>query len=105
MIREVRVDRDVYKRAHERFGESRSAEGAPSEYDFVGGPLAAAVFAFRNFESLAYDLVPAVRAYTIVDQFFGAVVFVGVLIEADVVEITGFEDDLDYWSTVDDEPE
>jgi hypothetical protein len=31
------------------------------------------------------------------------VVFVGVLIEADVVEIADFDDDPDYWSTIDDE--
>jgi hypothetical protein len=49
--------------------------------------------------------VPAVRAYTIVDPFFGVVVFAGVLIASDVVEITAFEDDPDYWAAVDDEPE
>jgi hypothetical protein len=105
VIREVRVAQAVYEKAHEHFGETRSVEGAPSEYDFVGGPLAAAVFAFRDFERLGYDLVPAVRAYTIVDPFFGVVVFVGVLTELDVVEITTFDDDPDYWATVDDEPE
>jgi hypothetical protein len=95
----------VYEQAHERFGEERSLAGAPSEYDFVGGPLAAAVFAFRDFERLVPDVVPAVRSYTIVDPFFGVVVFVGVLIAPDVVEIAAFDDDPDYWATVDDEPE
>ena len=104
MIREVRVTQGVYERAHSRFGESRTVEGAPSEYDFVAGPLAAAVFAFRDFERLAYDVVPTVRTYTIVDPFFGAVVFVGVLVDADVVEIADFDDDPDYWPAVDDEP-
>ena len=105
MIREVRVGSAVYERAHARFGENRPVEGAPSEYDFVGGPLAAAVFAFRDFERLAHDVVPPVRTYTIIDPFFGAVVFVGVLIEADVVEIADFDDDPDYWSTIDDQPQ
>ena len=105
MIREVRVAPSVFELAHDRFGEGGPREGAPSEYDFVGGPLAAAVFAFRDFDGLAYDVVPAVRAYTIVDPFFGAVVFVGVLIATDMVEITSFEDDPDYWSTIDDDPE
>ena len=73
MIRDVRVARDVSSRAHDRFGEGRSVEGAPSEYDFVGGPLAAAILAFRDFENLAYVLVSTVRTYTIVDPFFGAV--------------------------------
>ena len=105
MIREVRVAQNVVARAHERFGESRSGKGAPSEYDFIGGPLASAIFAFRDFENLSYDVVPAVRAYTIVDPYFGAVVFVGLLIEGEVVEIVGFDDDPDYWSTVDEQPE
>jgi hypothetical protein len=104
VIRAVRVAQTVYEKAHELFGEHRTVEGAPSEYDFVGGPLAAAVFAFRDFERLAYDTVPAVRTYTIVDPFFGAVVFVGVLVDAGVVEIADFDDDPDYWPAVDDEP-
>ena len=44
----------------------------PSTTSF--GPLAAAVFAFRDFEQLSFDLIPAVRSYTIVDPFFGPVV-------------------------------
>ena len=104
MIRDVRVARDVFSRAHDRFGEGRSVEGAPSEYDFVGGPLAAAILAFRDFENLAYDLVSTVRTYTIVDPFFGAVTFVAVLVEPGIVEIASFDDDRDYWSTIGDEP-
>jgi hypothetical protein len=80
VIREVRVAEYVYANATERFGESRSPVGAPSEYDFVGGPLAAAVFAFRDFDHLRFDVVSAVRTYMVVDPFFGAVVFVGVLL-------------------------
>jgi hypothetical protein len=53
---------------------------------------------------MTFDVVPAVRTYTIVDPSFGAVVFVGVLIDAEVVEIADFDDDPDYWSIVDDEP-
>jgi hypothetical protein len=104
VIREVRVAQHVYEQAHDRFDESRTAEGTPSEYDFVAGPLAAALFAFRDFENMTFDVVPAVRTYTIVDPSFGAVVFVGVLIDAEVVEIADFDDDPDYWSIVDDEP-
>ena len=76
----------------------------PSEYDFVAAPLAAAVFAFRDFENMLFDIVPDVRTYTIVDAFFGAVVFVGVLVDAEVVEIADFDDDPDNWVAVDDEP-
>ena len=42
----------------------------------VGGPLAAAIFAFREFDALSYDLLPAVRSYTVVDPIFGVVTFV-----------------------------
>lgn len=35
------------------------------------------------------------------DSFFGALVFFGVLVAPDVVEIADFEDDPDYWSMVD----
>lgn len=105
MIREVDVAASVYQRAHTQFGETRTVEGAPSEYDFVGGPLAAAVVAFRDFDSLRHDLVPAVRSYTIVDPIFGPVVFVGVLLATGSVEIVDFSDDPDYWTTVADELE
>jgi hypothetical protein len=90
VIREVRVSQQTYEQAHDRFGGSRSVEGAPSEYDFVAGPLAAAVFAFREFDDLTFDLVPAVRSYTIVDPFFGPVVFVAVPLPEGVVEIVDF---------------
>jgi hypothetical protein len=105
VIREVRVAHLVYQLANDRFGETRTPGGSPSEYDFVGGPLAAAVFAFRDFDHLSYDVVSAVRTYTVVDPFFGALIFVGVLVNADVVEIASFVEDPDYWSAVDDEPE
>lgn len=97
MIYEVQVASAVYEEVHRRFGGSRSGEGAPSEYDFVSGPLAAAVFAFRDFENLSFDVVPAVRSYTVVDPVFGPVVFVGVLLTEGVVEIADFADDPGYW--------
>lgn len=76
-----------------------------SEYDFVGGPFAAAVFAFRDFDALPYDLVPAVRSYTVVDPIFGAVTFAAVLQTDDIVEIVSFEDDPDYWTALEQNPE
>jgi hypothetical protein len=105
VIRRVEIAPAVYEDASERFGESRSAGGKGSEYDFVGGPLAAAVFAFREFDALSYDLVPAVRSYTVVDPMFGAVTFAAVLRTDDVVEIVTFADDPDYWAALDDDPE
>ena len=104
MIREVRVAAAVYEQAHEQFGESRSVDGAPSQYDFGAGPLAAATFAFRDFDKLAYSFVPAVRTYTIVDPFFGPVVFVGVLLTDGAVR-SSFSDDPDYWTASADDPE
>jgi len=62
------------------------------------------VFAFRDFDTLTFDVVPAVRSYTVVDPFFGPVVFVGVLLRDGVVEIADFDVDPDYWTTVEEEP-
>jgi hypothetical protein len=105
VIREVRVAESVYRRAHEHSGEQRTVEGAPSEYDFAAGTLAAAIFAFRDFDNLSCDVVPAVRSYAVVDPFFGPVVFVGVLVAGGVVEIVDFSEDPDYPATIDQDPE
>ena len=105
MKRAVTVAPSVFAKANERFREERSAAGRPSEYDFVAGPLAAAVFAFRDFDDLAYTVVATIRIYTVIDPFFGAVAFVARLLASSEVEIVDFSDDPDYWSTIDDEPE
>lgn len=63
------------------------------------------MFAFREFDALSYDLVPAVRSYTVVDPIFGAVTFAAVLRNDDVVEIVSFADDPDYRTALDDDPE
>jgi hypothetical protein len=101
MTHRVVVGAAVLEKAHNEFGEDRTAEGSPSEYDFVSGPLAAALLVFRDFENLSFDLVPAVRSYTIVDPFFGPVVFVGVVTDVDLVEIVDFAHDPDYWQLLD----
>ena len=105
MTRRVEVAPAVYQSAHERFSENRSPRGEGSEYDFVGGPLAAAVFAFRDFGALSFDLVPAVRSYTVVDPIFGPVTFAAVLRTDDIVEVVSFAEDPDYWAALDDDPE
>lgn len=105
MIFEVRVSGEVMAKVSEQHPDTRSAHGAPDSYDFVGGPLAAAVFAFRNFGALSFDVVPAVRSYMIPDPIFGAVVFVGVLVSSDTVEITGYSSDPDYWRIVGEDPD
>jgi hypothetical protein len=38
----VVVGAAVLEKAHDEFGEDRTAGGSPSEHDFVSGPLAAA---------------------------------------------------------------
>jgi hypothetical protein len=105
VIRRVDVAADVYEQAHQQFDEERSIHGSGSEYDFVGGPLAAAILAFRDFDALGFDVVPAVRAYTVVDPIFGAVVFVAVLLDGEKVEIVSFAADPDYWAAVNDDPD
>ena len=50
MTRRVVVGAAALEKAHDEFGEGRTVDGSPSEHDFVSGPLAAAVFAFRDFE-------------------------------------------------------
>ncbi len=39
----------------------------------------AAAFAFRGFDQLSYDVVSAVRSFTVVDPLFGPVVFTAIL--------------------------
>jgi hypothetical protein len=43
----------------------------------------------------------SIRSLIVVDPFFGAIAFVGVLIGDLTVEMADFEDDPDYWSVVD----
>ena len=91
----------VLAKAHDRYGEERSATGKPSEYDFVGGPLAAAILEFSHFDEMPTVAGPAVRSLIITDPFFGVLIFFGVLVGPHSVEIADFEDDPDYWSMID----
>lgn len=102
---QVRVSAQLARAITETFGPGRSAEGAPSEWDFWGGPLAAALVAFREFEILRFDEVPAVRTLHLFDPVFGAVVFVGVLVEPTVVELAAFAHDPDYWQLIENDPD
>lgn len=94
----------VMSKVSERFGVTRSVEGAPSGYDFIGGPLAAAVVEFAYFEHLPEAVGPAVRTLNIVDPFFGVIVFTAVAVGDDLVEIADFADDPDYWGLIRDDP-
>ena len=100
----VRVSDRLADAAAGEFGPKRSGGGQPSEWDFWSGPLAAALIAFRDFESLEFDQVPIVRRYTYVDPVFGPLVFIGVLIDPSTVELDAFGYDPDYWDLVNDDP-
>ena len=86
------------------YGPERSTTGQPSEWDFWSGPLAAALIGFRDFENLLFDLHPEIRTLLIADPVFGAVVFVGVLVEPGVVEIADFAIDPDYREMIENDP-
>lgn len=104
MTVEVRVGARASDKIASRHGPKRTAHGSASEWDFWSGPLAAALIGFRDFENLLFERRADVRALHIVDPVFGALVFVGVLVEPGVVEIADFEDDPDYWDLIQDDP-
>ena len=61
--------------------------------------------AFRDFDACAVAAGPSIRSVHVIDPVFGAVVFIGVLVDSDTVEIADYTTDPDYWSTVDDDPD
>ncbi len=105
MTYEVRVAADLADEIAAAHGPDRSSWGAPSEWDFWSGPLAAALIAFRAFDDLRFDETPAVRNLHLVDPVFGALVFVGVLVGPTTVEIAAYRQDPDYWTLIEDDPD
>ncbi len=99
MTPEVRVSEFAASKIASEYGPERSAAGKPSEWDFWSGPLAAALLGFRDFENLLWHPRPEIRSLHIVDPVFGVLVFIGVLIDPDTIEIADFAVDPDYWST------
>ncbi|MGH9231177.1 MAG: hypothetical protein ACRD07_21025 [Acidimicrobiales bacterium] len=87
------------------FGPERTSKGSPSEWDFWAGPVAAALVAFRDFDNLRHDRHPDVRSLHVVDPVFGPVLFVGVRIEPDVVELAAYERDPGYWDLIAEDPD
>jgi hypothetical protein len=67
--------------------------------------MAAAIVAFRDFDSLRSTEHSRVRTLHLVDPVFGPVVFVGVLTDPGVVELAAFDDDPDYWDLIGDDPD
>jgi hypothetical protein len=105
VIYEVWVSAELATRIRAAHGPERSASGRPSEWDFWSGPLAAALVAFRDFETLTPEAGPAVRALHLVDPVFGALVFIAVLVEPGVVEIADYADDPGYWDLIQGDPD
>ena len=101
---EIRVGCFAAEKIAAEHGPGRSTTGQPSEWDFWSGPLAAALIGFRDLENLPFDLHPEIRTLHIVDPVFGAVVFIGILLEPGVVEIADFAIDPEYWETIEDDP-
>jgi hypothetical protein len=104
--RVVRVSPGVEATIAARFPTERSADGDPSVHDFLTGPYAAAHLAFeRGFDRLHEAAGPAVRfVITAPTPAFPPMVFCGVLLHDDSVEVAGFEIDDDYWDMVGDDP-
>ena len=102
---EVHVGEALAAAIASRFGSQQVGDGSPSEWDFWGGPMAAAIIAFRDFDSLRSTEHPRVRTLHLVDPVFGPVVFVGVLLDANVVELAEFDDDPDYWDLIGEDPD
>jgi hypothetical protein len=89
---DVGVGRLVYEPVHERYGESRAAERAPPEFDFLNSPLAAAMFVFPDCETLhSTSNLPSVSRRSLAScagpQYSSAT------IGPDVAEIVGFDED------------
>ena len=105
MIHEVRVGRFAADKITRAYGPARTATGRPSEWDFWSGPLSAALIGFRDFENLMSHPHPEIRSFHIVDPVFGAVVFVGVRVGPDTIEIADFEIDEDHWQLIAGEPD
>jgi hypothetical protein len=101
----VRWSEHVARSAARDFGGQSSSTVRPDEFDFTCGPLAAAVEAFRDFDTCAVAAGPSIRSVHVIDPVFGAVVFIGVLVDSDTIEIADYTTDPDYWSTVDDDPD
>lgn len=87
-----------------RYGRERSLEGKPSRADFEAGPLAAASLRFEHFDTLLEAAGPSVRQCHVLVPGFTPVVFIGVLVAPDLVEIAAFDDDPDYWDLAESDP-
>jgi hypothetical protein len=101
---EVRWGEHLAHRLAEAFDSERGHGGTPSQYDFVCGPLAAAIDRCRDFDSLPEEAGPAVRSVWTQHPVFGPVLFIVVLVGDRQVELADFGFDEEYWDQIDDDP-
>ncbi len=86
-----------------------SAEGRPSFALFTDGPCKAASTAFSlNFEAQR-EVIEGVGALRLVltppTPIFGPLIFYGVLLDNDMIELASITGDPDYWQRIDEDPE
>ena len=106
--RQVRRSEQFVAEAKAMFPVGGSAQGQPSFALFEDGPCNAASTAFSlNFETQreAIEGLPAIRlVLTPPTPIFGPLVFYGVLLADDTVELASITGDLDYWQRIDEDP-
>ncbi|MGQ0824687.1 MAG: hypothetical protein ACT4OX_06630 [Actinomycetota bacterium] len=100
----VQIGPIVWEQIDARYGSTRTAAGQPSRLDFENGPLAAAALQFSRFDLLGASIGESVRHCHVLAPGFGAIVFIGVLVGEDVVEIGDFTEDPEYWDKVNEDP-
>lgn len=107
--RQVRRSGRFVDEARAMFPVGGSADGRPSFALFTDGPCKAASTAFSlNFEGQreAIEGVGAVRlVLTPPTPFFGPLIFYGVLLDDDTIELASITGDPDYWQRIDKDPE
>ena len=86
-----------------------STDGRPSFALFSAGPCKAASTAFSlNFDEQrkAIEGVGAIRlVLTPPTPIFGPLIFYGVLLDDDTIELASITGDPDYWRRIDEDPE
>ncbi len=104
MTYKVRIGRIVRDQIHERYAADRSPTGYPSRQDFEDGPLEAARLQFTRFDDLPHYSGASIRHCHVLVPGFAPVVFVGLLVAGDTVEIADFADDPEYWNRINEDP-
>lgn len=106
--RQVRRSARFEAEAEAMFPVGGSSEGRPSYALFNDGPCKAASTAFAlNFEAQR-EAIEGVRAIRLVltapTPIFGPLVFYGVLLDDDTVELASITGDPDYWERIAEDP-